>query len=548
MTDVPEAAVRATTEAELTGELEALEDDLNRSVDEVLARAVEIKRAAEALGGDALILRARLLEADIWGRTGGITDAAKVLWEINKWATAHDHRPLRMRTHRLLARTYFTLGDLPACLDHAVFAMELLDDDAPPVKRAVYLMVLASALSQNGSYDAARDRFQQAERMAVASGDAQRLLTVLNNFACSEYLAGEPQRAWVIVERLRAVAEAHHKPLTTTALDTIALVLIALGRYAEAAQAAQASIDVFASLVDVEAGSLAEALLTLAVAQRHLGAADAAQTTLDRCGVVCRDQGLAEVRVRLLQEQAELHAARGNLGLAFATYKEFHAADKELVSQRREAQARAHQATFETAEAQQEAKRFREQARRDPLTGLHNRRHVDEQLPGLIEQSAETGAPVVAALIDLDHFKRVNDSYSHEVGDEVLVAVAGLLAAAIPAAVETRGGFLARMGGEEFLLVLTGMSLAEAVACVEEARRAVADHPWQAIVGELAVTVSIGLTTAEPYSTQSHLLARADKSLYTAKRSGRNRVCVDPEINLGRGRHYRDAPPPVGTG
>jgi diguanylate cyclase (GGDEF)-like protein len=250
---------------------------------------------------------------------------------------------------------------------------------------------------------------------------------------------------------------------------------------------------------------------------------------------------LGSHRVDTLAEQAALHEARGDLGAALATYKAFHAAESELISEQREAQARTRQALFETAEARQEAARFREQARRDPLTGSWNRRFADESMPELLAD-AVTGATILVALIDIDHFKRVNDRLSHEVGDKVLVAVAGLIDAAVPAS-PPAGGFSARLGGEEFLLVITGMSLARAVYQVEDLRRTIERHRWRTLTGDLPVTVSIGVTAVEPGITQAELLARADASLYEAKRTGRNRVCVDPDTTLAERRRHRDNRP-----
>jgi diguanylate cyclase (GGDEF)-like protein len=210
-----------------------------------------------------------------------------------------------------------------------------------------------------------------------------------------------------------------------------------------------------------------------------------------------------------------LHAARGEFARAFAAHKEYHAAEHRLVSQQRAAQARTRHAMFETAEARREAERFREQARRDPLTGLHNRRYVDEFLPVLLART-----PAVVAMVDLDHFKRINDACSHQVGDRVLVAVAGLLRdAAAP-------GFAARLGGEEFLVVLTGLDDADAVRRLDTLRRTIAEQHWAPLTGELPVTVSLGAATAELGSDPSPALARADAALYAAKRGGRNRVSV----------------------
>jgi diguanylate cyclase (GGDEF)-like protein len=163
-------------------------------------------------------------------------------------------------------------------------------------------------------------------------------------------------------------------------------------------------------------------------------------------------------------------------------------------------------------------------ANRDALTGLHNRRYIDEYLPPLLEQAAEHGAPLSAALVDLDHFKRVNDTLSHAAGDLVLEQVAALLAD-----VAVDSGLVARLGGEEFLLVFPDTEADEAVRRCERLRRAIHEHLWRPVAGNIPVTASIGVTTVpNGRTTASALLAGADRNLYAAKRAGRNRVVADP--------------------
>jgi diguanylate cyclase (GGDEF)-like protein len=191
---------------------------------------------------------------------------------------------------------------------------------------------------------------------------------------------------------------------------------------------------------------------------------------------------------------------------------------------------------FETTEARQEAERFREQARRDPLTGLRNRRYLDEELPDLID----AGGPLTVAIVDLDHFKRINDQLSHDVGDQVLVLVAKLLETELAAV--SPDGFVTRMGGEEFLLVLPGTEVADAAAQLEGVRRAVRCYDWAELTRGVPVTVSIGVAGLQdlPTPTQAGLLATADRRLYVAKHAGRDRVvCTSPrDAHL---RSYRDS-------
>jgi len=188
---------------------------------------------------------------------------------------------------------------------------------------------------------------------------------------------------------------------------------------------------------------------------------------------------------------------------------------------------------FETAEAREDAARFRAQALHDPLTGLPNRRQLDERLPALLEDAERTGVALVAAVVDVDHFKRVNDTFSHEIGDQVLVVMAELLAQAVPASAAGSSGLAARTGGEEFLLILPGIGPTAAASVLETLRREVAAYPWQVLADGLTVTVSIGMAAARIGMTLSWLLARADELVYAAKNAGRDRVCIDPELQLG---------------
>lgn len=160
-------------------------------------------------------------------------------------------------------------------------------------------------------------------------------------------------------------------------------------------------------------------------------------------------------------------------------------------------------------------------ARRDALTGITNRRGADEALPGLLQQLRAPTQSMHLLMIDLDHFKEVNDGHSHIIGDRVLQSLARLLT-------EVAGldALTARYGGEEFLVALSGVGNEEARRVAEQLRQRTMQLTWD--VPGLAVTVSIGLTRAVPQDTVSSLMARADEALYRAKRGGRNRVVELP--------------------
>jgi diguanylate cyclase (GGDEF)-like protein len=525
-------------------ELDRLEDWTGLDPHGRAERAAEVEAAAAKVGDQPAWMRARLIQADAAERTGDLKGAAAVMWQVNEWAVAQGDRYLIARSHLLLGRTYRNMGDVAALLEHAVAAVEHLDETVPPKRRLPYVVKYADALTESGEIGAARERYLQAAELARHSTDVRDEIMVLNNHAYAEYLSGEAGNAWALVQRMRAVAAERGHRLDPNDLDTVASVLIALGRYAEAEETILEGIAAYPA-GHQEADALPEFLLTLAVTRRLRGDVAAAQATLDECRALSQAHGHGEIMVRVLQEQAELYAVTGDFRRAFEEHKRFYSAEKEAQSAQREAQARTRQALFEVNEARQEAERFREQARRDPLTGLRNRRYVDENLPGMIAQAATAGTPLWAALLDLDHFKQVNDRCSHEVGDQVLVIVAALLADGVGRLGETTPGFAARLGGEEFLVVVSGLRRAETLAFLERIRRSVADHAWRDTAGDLPVTVSVGAAAVSTDSNQPGLLARADAQLYEAKRAGRNRVRMAPDPGVAERRRHRLAADPI---
>lgn len=168
---------------------------------------------------------------------------------------------------------------------------------------------------------------------------------------------------------------------------------------------------------------------------------------------------------------------------------------------------------------------LRYQASTDPLTKLSNRRHVLEMAQRESAVMQREDRPMCLMLCDVDHFKRVNDQYGHQAGDEVLKSV-GLTLKSTLRAVD----HVARWGGEEFLIVLPGAQLAEAKQVAERLRSLVAAQICH--VGEhvIPVTVTVGLTQMSPMETVELAIARADEALYKGKSNGRNRIEVLPSL------------------
>jgi two-component system, cell cycle response regulator len=507
-------------------------DDLEyrRSVDvpQRLAAARELEREADEAGATELAMRARLVRADMLQRGGRLVMGAELAQEVLVWARAADARDVLARSHLVLSSAWEGLGDAPACLEHAVMALELLDDSAPARRRGNFLLRLADALAIDGQLEAARERYRAAQAVFASIGDLERELNVLNNLAYSECEAGDPRHAYDSAMEARGLAERAGIPANPEFVDTLARALLGVGQLTEAAAVAERALTTLERTGDVQAGTPAELLLTLAETERRLGRLDDAQATLDRCAATCRDRNLVGLGVRTLAEQAELHAAAGRFELAYETHRRFHAESMRQASERRDAAARTRQALFETAEARRDAERYWRQARTDPLSGLPNRRFLDEELPRRLG-SLDPGERLVVAIIDADHFKRINDTLSHEAGDHAISTLAAVLRQVLEDQAAASGGsasLLGRLGGEEFLAVIPPED-PDAEATLERLRAAVEAHDWTPVTGILRPTVSIGATRAGADEAPGDILRRADAYLYEAKRAGRNRVVAD---------------------
>jgi diguanylate cyclase len=168
---------------------------------------------------------------------------------------------------------------------------------------------------------------------------------------------------------------------------------------------------------------------------------------------------------------------------------------------------------------QDEFQRVRQLATRDELTGLLNRRQMTDMLERSEQFKRRTGRPFCIAVVDLDHFKRINDVHGHEGGDEVLRRFAQLAKATV-----RDNDAVARWGGEEFVILMGDTKIEAGLACVERVRARMAQEPIEMGSSSLQVTLSAGI--AEPMDGEGYerALSRADHALYAAKARGRNRV------------------------
>lgn len=168
----------------------------------------------------------------------------------------------------------------------------------------------------------------------------------------------------------------------------------------------------------------------------------------------------------------------------------------------------------------QQAK-LRDLAYRDPLTGLPNRRFLDERIRAEVSVVKGRGTEASLIMCDIDHFKKVNDTYGHLAGDDLLRELAALLRENVRA-----DNTLVRLGGEEFVILAPGASLEEGALLAERLRKLVAGHSFIVCGNEVRITMSIGVAPLTGAENVRDYYNRADRALYTAKEQGRNQVVV----------------------
>jgi two-component system cell cycle response regulator len=314
------------------------------------------------------------------------------------------------------------------------------------------------------------------------------------------------------------VAEGRAIP-SAADLDTMGWLRLANGEVEEAERLLELGLT---HTDHVEPDSAAALRIHLAAVRRRQGRLDAAAQLLQHG----RSEALAtktpEFALEALDALAEIDAERGDYRRAYRRLRRLVEERAQFERNESERRAAVLQSIYAAQSERDQRRYYQELSVRDPLTGMYNRRHLEDRLEELVGT-----CEIALAMLDIDHFKRVNDEYSHEAGDCILRELAAILAD--HALQMSPDGFAVRLGGEEFVIVAPGVSALEAADSLSRLRRHVARHRWTGVPSTIAPTVSIGLATSAPggSDTRATLLARSDELLYRAKRAGRNRVVSD---------------------
>jgi diguanylate cyclase (GGDEF)-like protein len=525
--------------------------------------AVELERAAALFGRcddrAGAVLCGAAIARSMW-RQGRVNEAlARVLPLRDEGVRVlrHDQRGVLLNT---IAGCYSAQGDSAQAF---AYMYEALRDAGPSRGRGFDTVLhcnLAHELMQIGDCEHALQHVDQGLARCGALKNARlRSILWINRIACLTELGRAAECLPDIEAVLALPADASGRGRMATAYETLAIAALRAGQLALGAElVARAQAEGPSALPDerLERGSAA-ALLALRRGDAA-GAVALLQPLREEAG---RDdiEGLS-LRMRahyfaVLSEAAEdagetagalealrcwqaLHRAQAQLAsraryqaanLQTELLRLQHRLDENVATRRRSERARAElaaineQLSHKVSEVQALQEALRQQATHDPLTGLFNRRHLNDALPTLFALAHREGQTMALAIIDLDHFKQVNDRHGHAAGDRLLAAFGELLAGAL-----RRSDVACRYGGEEFCLLMPRTDAAGARRKVNTLLRR-----WRAMVFQLDGTRLQGLsfsagiadTQLAPASPDA-LLSAADALLFEAKRAGRNRVGV----------------------
>jgi diguanylate cyclase (GGDEF)-like protein len=406
-----------------------------------------------------------------------------------------------------IGNVYLEHGDAAQALGFFRSAHEAFQLHLPGRGEAIALGNVGRAHAALGDHAASRDALERSLRGYEALGDVAYAAPAWARLAAAHAQIGDDDRANECYARALEVLD--QDPRREFADE----VLLAAGRFHLSRSDAATAVRLLQhglALLPADETSRRVADLHEALACAHEALDDAAGALrhfreFHRVRRAAEDAAVT-VRIRGMMLEFDVERARQQEEIYRLKYVELAEANAELRRLHEELEARNQELQQLSVE--------------DPLTGLHNRRYLDAQLEHEVGRAHRRHRPLSLTICDLDHFKQINDTLSHAVGDDVLRVVGQLFRDTI-----RKEDVVARYGGEEFVLILPETDLEGARVLAERLQHALAVHPWSEIHPDLVVTLSLGLAELGGSMQPEELMAAADARLYEAKRSGRNRLC-----------------------
>jgi diguanylate cyclase (GGDEF)-like protein len=512
------------------------------------AASVALERADRQAHAEALYLQGTCLDS-LLDHDGALKAFAAALAEFT--ATGNDLAAAK--TLRGISFVHDTLGDFSCALDYQFRALEIDERTGNTASRAATLRTIGMVYSKTGDHRAGLEFYRQSLALCEHEHVAIERGKTLNNIGINLKNLGELDEALAALTEAQALFATLGLPLLESAtLNNLGLVQEKLGDVVAAERTLKNALELSESTSYRQ--GLAHANLGLGRLCVAQGRIDEACERLHAALVICEQHKIKLTWYECHEVLSDFYERIGDAKAALFHYRRFHQLEREVQSEAASNKLRAFQIENQLAAARREAELQRDrqavltranteldalnislteanlqktmlldqlerQTSEDALTGLANRRRLDQRLDDEFALALRHGRQLAVAIADLDHFKMVNDRYSHAVGDAALRALAKLLTSQV-----RHTDLVARFGGEEFVLVLVQTDADAAMRVCEKLRAAVEGHAWNTIEPGLALTLSIGVCADTSLPGHERMLAMADRNLYLAKAGGRNRV------------------------
>ena len=477
----------------------------------------------------------------IYGQSGDLMGALKTFLKAHKLCSIIKDKEAEANALNNLAIIYVYFGDYSTSLDYYLKSLNIYRELKSLQGEVKTLQNVGVVYFEMGHYKDALEYFLKSADLAENGDDRHtHALTVMNIGRAYAKLNEHGKALDYHLRSLNLMQELQDKSGVSYSLDELGNTHLKLGNSTEAETYLQHSLSIKRDIGDRK--GQADTLLILGTLFTEQENYDEALVSLDEALDSAKETNAKAEIYRVHKELARANKAKGDFETAYQHLEQYIAIKDDLFNANSDQRFNALRVSNEVEQAEKEREIYRlksvelaqvnseltrltnqleRQAKEDPLTKLFNRRHFDAVLEENYKRAYRYQGDMSVMICDIDNFKKVNDTFSHQIGDEVLIKVAELFKANLRE-VDT----VARYGGEEFVVLFPETEAKTAAKICEKMRTIIETYPWHTLHQDLRITLSMGVCDDVAQGNGETMVARADDALYAVKRNGKNAVKI----------------------
>ncbi len=475
----------------------------------------------------------------VYAESGDLIGSLKTFLQVQK--LCHDAADLKAEADALnnLAIVYGYLGDHVSSLESYLQSLEVARQIGSRQAEMKALINIATLYLEQSKPAEALNYLQQSLSLNPDDDPHTHAIALSNIARAYSALKDYPQALEHGLQGLAMMEHLEDAASASYVLDELGNINLHLGDYAQALKHLQRGLEIKHDIGDPK--GQAETQLLLARLFELQGSSEDAIHALQEALALAQEIGAPTETYKAHQNLAKLFQGKSEYQQAFSHLEQYIKIKEKIATDVSNQRLQGLQVKFETEQTEKEKEIYRlqnvelarmnaelqrlsenlsKQAHEDPLTGLFNRRRLEQEFEKELSRVRRLNGNLSVMISDIDNFKQINDRFSHQVGDQVLIQVANILKNSI------RGSdVVARYGGEEFVGLFPETPIKEAVFVCNRLREAIGNFAWETIHPDLKVTMSIGVCANTNLKDGYAMIDQADLKLYEAKRSGKNKVC-----------------------